>query len=179
MKQKLTLLALFVSFVSTSFSIGNVFSNTIKKRIGLPVVHTGISSKNVNNFSFIKVSCEDEIKSMEIIESFFCEEVESKYRYLISIYTREVPLDHEGCLVKIVVDKPVIYTAIIRLHQYYIEECRKGTFNQKEAELQFGHVLDVGLSVLNINSEIFEKTIKSKNDLEELTNLFQAVELTF
>jgi iron uptake system EfeUOB component EfeO/EfeM len=87
-------------------------------------------------------------------------------------YTYQVPIIPGNPQTKMVIRKPVIYDAVLKIERHLKKSLKKGDVSLEAAETDFNKVLDVAFNVLTVDTESFEKAITKTNDIHSLTNLF-------
>ncbi|MFO7370401.1 MAG: hypothetical protein R6X09_09050 [Bacteroidales bacterium] len=95
---------------------------------------------------------------------------EKTYTYV----SEAVPGSFSG---KLVIQKPAIYSSIMKLDKYFTRLEKKGTMSQEEAVKSYSHFLEVALKLYYANTAEFEEELKRASDDKALANLFRRVEL--
>ena len=135
--------------------------------------------KNKAQFSFSRVSHSDELAKMNTIKGgYFSEEIEKKYQLFNTTYSYDVPQVPGSLTTHTVIQKPVIYSAVSKAYKYYKTESKKGRMNKDAAEIGCSYILDVALTVLYCDTEVFEEELKRIKEPEAMTSFLQNVELT-
>lgn len=100
-------------------------------------------------------------------------ELVAKKIYLLEAkYTYQVPIIPGNPQTKMVIRKPVIFDAVLKIERHLKKSLKKGDVSLEVAETDFNKVLDVAFNVLTVDTESFEKAITKTNDIHSLTNLF-------
>jgi hypothetical protein len=95
---------------------------------------------------------------------------EKTYTYV----SEAVPGSFSG---KLVIQKPAIYSSMMKLDKYFTRLEKKGTVSQEEAVKSYSHFLEVALILYYANTAEFEEELKRAPDDEALADLFRSVEL--
>jgi hypothetical protein len=95
---------------------------------------------------------------------------EKTYTYV----SEAVPGSFSG---KLVIQKPEIYSSLLKLGKYITRMEKKGTISREEAVKSYSHILEVALKIYYADTTEFEEELKKAHDDEALADLFRKVEL--
>jgi hypothetical protein len=136
------------------------------------------TKREETRFVFTKVLLDDRLKQMAPVSGYFDETVEKKFYLLNESYTDEVPMGPGSLSSRTVVRKPVIYSAINKIHRHYKSECKRGHITIQEAQKEWNHILEVGLTMLYSDTEEFEFVLRQRKSMADKIALFKSVKLS-
>ncbi len=136
------------------------------------------SKRNETRFVFTKVFFEDRLSQMAPVSGYFEELLEKKYYLLNDSYTDEVPMGPGSLSTRTVVRKPVIYSTINKIYRHFKSECKSGHMSIQEAQKEWSHILEVGLTMLYSETEEFEYVLRQSKSMAEKIALFSSVKLS-
>jgi hypothetical protein len=129
-------------------------------------------------FVFPKVFFEDRLNQMAPVSGYF-EEMLEKKRYLLNdAYTDEVPMGPGSLSTRTVIRKPVIYSAINKIYKHFKSECKSGQLSIQEAQKEWNHILEVGLTMLYSDTAEFEYVLRQSKSMTDKISLFSSVKLS-
>lgn len=159
----LLVLTLFVNFVLVAQAAGN-----------------NVSIDNNKTFEFYKQL--DNANEVNVVESFIPnnflgDEIARKYYILQELYTYEEEGSPTSPGTKTIVEKPNIYYAIKKLNRHYKKMVKKDKLSLEEAVEDFGHFLNIGISIVYQPTKKFEEYLDNLKKPEELISAFATVDL--
>jgi hypothetical protein len=129
-------------------------------------------------FVFPKVFFEDRLSQMAPVSGYFEEILEKKFYLLNDVYTDEVPMSPGSLSTRTVVRKPVIYSSINKIYRHLKSECKSGQMSIQEAQQEWSHILEVGLTMLYSETEEFENVLRQSKSMADKILLFNSVKLS-
>lgn len=133
------------------------------------------NTSNLPVFEFRASSNEFDLSSISkdmIGTHILGDRIAQKLYLLESKYTYEVPIVPGNPQTRLVIRKPVIYEAVMKIERYLKKSVKKGTVSTETASNELNKVLDVAFNVLTADTESFETIIGKTDDAATLTNLF-------
>jgi hypothetical protein len=129
----------------------------------------------VPTFEFSSGSLDSEVNTIpaELAGDHPFGQIIAKKCYLLEKkYTYQVAITPGNPAVKTVIKKPVIYESVRRIEKDLKKSVRKDEISVSEATVSFEKILDVALSILNLDTKDFEKVLSSCESTRSKIELF-------
>ena len=126
-------------------------------------------------FEFMPLSRIEELNNITVESAgshFLGSEIARKAYLLDQLYCYKEPVAPGSSATKTMFRKPVIYTSVKKIEKYLKNQVKAGVLPVESACSEYNKVLDVALSIINLNTNSFENRIKATTGADELLNVY-------
>lgn len=171
MRKKLELLILFVCVITSTNAQEKLFAGRMDVSESKPT-----STHTQSIFQFMASSEVESVKNIsdDIAGSHFLGSEIAKKMYLYDErYSYKEPVAPGNSATKTIFRKPAINTSVKKIEKYLKKQLKEKNITKAEACSDYSKVLDVALNILDVNTDNFEKRLKSTGrDASKLLNIY-------
>lgn len=180
MKTRMIYLTLLLFLITGSMKAQELVMVT---NIGKPSEKSPSAVESKKTFQFYAFSQDEKLRSYDLQsleDHFLGERIARKMNLFNETYTVKTPMSPGSPTMKISIRKPLIYSSVKKIEKQLKKDIKNNLINTETAETLYSKVLDIAISVVNDNTEDFEREIKSFEETSALIELFtQRVTLNY
>ena len=171
MKRKIKLMILFLCTLASTQAQDMAMARKIEISENKPIL-----ANTKSTFQFMASSEVESVKNITEDEAgthFLGHEIAKKEYLYNQRYSYKEPVAPDNSATKTIFRKPEIYSSIRKIEKYLKKQVKEGKEKTEVARNQYDKVLDVALNILDVDTENFEKRLKSAGkDAGELLEIY-------
>lgn len=172
MKTRMIYLTLLLFLITGSMKAQDLVMVT---NIDRPSEKTPSEVESKKTFQFFAFSQEDKLRTYDLLsleDHFLGESIARKMRLFSETYTVKTPMSPGNPTMKVSIRKPLIYSSVKKIEKQLKKDIKSNTIDLETAKKLYNKVLDTAITIVNDQTEDFEKEIKSAEDTGALLELF-------
>lgn len=143
--------------------------------IAKPAEKLPLEAESKKTFEFYAFSQADKLEKYDaqvIDEHFLGESIARKMHLFSEVYTVKTPISPGSPTMKIAIRKPLVYSSVKKIEKQLKKDVKSNAIDVETAKRMYNKVLDTAITIVNDQTEDFEKEIKSSEDAGALIELF-------